>query len=123
MLNVLSFWHAVAYEGFAIISILTILYIAYRERKNPSPPRPSENTRCIVCSALIKEDQHYIVLKCGVDYLFFDSEEHLRLFLDNIEDYKRFKRLKVGDPECYFVKGKKAWFPLKQEEIGVDKAQ
>jgi len=117
LLGVLSFFHAVVYEFFAIGSILAMLYWAYKDKKNAPPPKPSENTRCALCSAVIRENKDYVVLKCADQYLFFDSEEHMKEFLKNIEEYKKFKKLNIGKPECYYSKTNGRWIQLKQEEV------
>ncbi|WP_448584464.1 hypothetical protein [Thermocrinis sp.] len=117
LLGVLSFTHAVAYEFFAICSILAMFYYAYKDRKNIPPPKPSENTRCALCSAVIRESGDYFVLKCEDKYLFFDSEEHMREFLKHVEEHKKFRKLNIGKPECYYAKSNKRWVQLKQEEV------
>ncbi|WP_448587831.1 hypothetical protein [Thermocrinis sp.] len=122
VLGILSFTHAIIYEVFFIMSILGVLLLAFRERKNLPPPKPSENTRCALCSALIRENMEYFVLKCGEDYLYFDSEEHLRKFLKHREEYKKYRKLRIGKPECYYIKSSKTWIPLKQEEVRIEEA-
>lgn len=78
LLGILSFTHVVIFIN------LLVFFHAYREKRNLPPPKPSENTRCVVCSAYIKPNQEYFVLKCGENYLHFDTEEHLKRFLENI---------------------------------------
>ncbi|WP_333785160.1 hypothetical protein [Thermocrinis sp.] len=119
LLGILSFTHAVVYELFAIGSIMGMLYYAYKDKKSAPPPKPSENTRCAFCSALIRENRDYFVLKCEDQYLFFDSEEHMKEFLKNIEEQRKFRKLDIGKPECYYSKTNGKWIQLKQEEVRV----
>ncbi|MCC6063701.1 MAG: hypothetical protein LM570_04135 [Thermocrinis sp.] len=122
LLGILSFTHAVIYEVVVIFINLLVFFYAYREKKNLPPPKPSETTRCVVCSAYIKPNQEYFVLKCGENYLYFDTEEHLkRFFLENIEEYKKFRNLQIKEPECYYIHSRKLWVDLKQEEVSVSK--
>lgn len=87
LLGILSFTHAVIYEAI-VIFINVLVFLCLQGKKNLPPPKPSENTRCVVCSAYIKPNQEYFVLKCGENYLYFDTEEHLKRFIENIEEYK-----------------------------------
>jgi hypothetical protein len=62
------------------------------------------------------------VLRCGENYLYFDTEEHLKQFLENIEEYKKFRNLHIKEPECYYIHSKRLWVDLKQKEVGVSKS-
>ena len=57
LLDILSFTHAVIYEVVVIFINVLVFFNAYREKKSLPSPKPSENTRCVVCSAYIKPDQ------------------------------------------------------------------
>ncbi len=54
-----------------------------------------ESTRCPVCSAFVKRTEGMVALQAGSSYLFFDSEEHLKRFLEEFEEYVRIRRLNV----------------------------
>jgi len=97
-------------------------FYTYREKKNLPPPKPSETTRCVVCSAYIKPKQEYFVLRYGENYLYFDTEEHLKRFLENIEEYKKFRNLQIKEPEYYYIHSRRLWVDLKQKEVGVSKS-
>ena len=45
-----------------------------------------------MCPAYINPDQEYFVLRCGENYLYFDTEKHLKQFFENIEEYKKLKK-------------------------------
>jgi len=122
LLGILSFTHAVIYEAVVILLNVLVFFYAYREKKSLPPPKPSENTRCVVCSAYIKPNQEYLVLKCGENYLYFDTEEHLKRFFENIEEYKKFRNLQIKEPERYYIYSKRLWIDLKQKEVGVSKS-
>jgi len=121
LLGILSFTHAVVYEVVVIFINVLVFFHAYREKKNLPPPKPSETTRCVVCSAYIKPNQEYFVLRCGENYLYFDKEEHLKQFLENIEEYKKLRNLQIKEPECYYTHSKRTWTVLNQKEVSVSK--
>jgi hypothetical protein len=121
LLGILSFTHAIIYEAIVIFINGLVFFYAYREKNKLPPPKPSETTRCVVCSAYIKPNQEYFVLRCGENYLYFDTEEHLKRFLENIEEYKKLRNLQIKEPECYYIHSKRIWVDLKQKEVGVSK--
>ena len=91
-------------------------------KKNLPLPKPSETTKCVVCSVCIKPNQEYFVLRYGENYLYFNKEKHLKRFLENIEEYKKLRNLQIKESECYYIHSKRLWVDLKQKEVGVSKS-
>ncbi len=54
-----------------------------------------EGARCLVCSSFIKRLNGVTALQVENTFLFFDSEEHLRRFLQEFEEYTRVRRLQL----------------------------
>ncbi len=91
--------------------ILALGFYAFMEKKQEKlkPPKPPpKGSRCPVCMGFVKDD-HYCVAREGRDLYYFDCEEHLKRFLEDLGQYKRLRRLNVKTIEDVFVKGWKGW--------------
>ena len=84
-------------SAITLIAFLSVLYIAIRVlRKEIVDISIPQGVRCPVCSAYIKKEDGVVALRVRDSYIFFDSEEHLRRFLSDFEDYKRLRGLKIS---------------------------
>jgi YHS domain-containing protein len=105
-----------AIQSFAIESvfagfILALGFYAFKEKREEKlrPPKPPpKGTRCPVCMGFVKED-HYCVAREGKDLYYFDEEEHLKRFLEDLSEYKRLRKLNIKSIEDVFVKGWEGW--------------
>lgn len=50
-----------------------------------------------------------LVAREGKDLYYFDEEEHLRRFLEDLGEYKRLRKLNIKSIEDVFVKGWEGW--------------
>ncbi len=105
-----------AIQSFAIESvfagfILALGFYAFKEKQEEKlrPPKPPpKGTRCPVCMGFVKED-YYCVAREGRDLYYFDEEEHLKRFLEDLSEYKRLRKLNIKSIEDVFVKGWEGW--------------
>jgi len=49
------------------------------------------------------------VAREGKDLYYFDEEEHLKRFLEDLSEYKRLRKLNIKSIEDVFVKGWEGW--------------
>ncbi len=102
--SVLFFIVAIFVKGSALLLSLfiTILafvvatFLAVKAIKSPFMDIDiPEGSRCLVCSSFIKKVEGVTALHVENRFLFFDSEEHLRRFLQNFEEYVKIRRLNL----------------------------
>ncbi|MCS7214524.1 MAG: hypothetical protein NZ927_09985, partial [Candidatus Calescibacterium sp.] len=97
---------------FVLLFVLGVAFHAFkkkRELKIKPPPPPPKGTRCPVCGAFVKPEDEYAVARDGTDLLYFDSKEHLSVFLQNFADYKELKKLNFRRVEDIYIKGENGW--------------
>ena len=105
-----------AIQSFVIESvfagfILALGFYAFKEKREEKlrPPKPPpKGTRCPVCMGFVKED-YYCVAREGNDLYYFDEEEHLKRFLEDLGEYKRLRKLNIKSIEDVFVKSWEGW--------------
>ncbi|SHK37108.1 hypothetical protein [Thermocrinis minervae] len=97
--------------GFSLT--LLVAYYSLRRMRLEPPPLP-KGCRCAVCSAFIREDHAFAALKSGSIILFFDSEEHMKSFLENFEEYKKLRGLRIERVEWVYSRALGKWLSLEE---------
>jgi len=95
------------FAGF-IVALGFYAFMEKREKKLKPPGPPPSGTRCPVCMGFVKEDQ-YCVAREDKDLFYFDTEEHLRRFLEDLKEYKKLRKLNIRKVEDVYVKGWEGW--------------
>ncbi|MFN3471481.1 MAG: hypothetical protein ACK4ZR_02605 [Aquificaceae bacterium] len=117
--NFLSPFTSFSVDAFVFFVVLFIAFYAFMEKRElriKPPPAPPKGTRCPVCSAFVKPEDEYCVVREGKDLLYFDSLEHLRRFVENFQEYKALRRLNFKRIEDVYIKGEKTWRRLEDFE-------
>ncbi|ADC90200.1 hypothetical protein Thal_1571 [Thermocrinis albus DSM 14484] len=109
ILGILSFYHALLYEVFAGLVLISLVYMARREKTVLPKPKLPPQARCALCGAYIKPHDNYSAAKCGDTVLFFESPEHLIRFLEDFDTYVKAKELNLKEPSHIFVRSEGAW--------------
>ena len=100
-----------AIEGVFAGFILALAFHAFMEKREERRrlPKPPEKVRCPVCMGFVKKEDQYCVAREGKDLLYFDTEEHLRRFLEDLAEYKKLRKLNIKKIEDVYAKGWSQW--------------
>ncbi|WP_448587460.1 hypothetical protein [Thermocrinis sp.] len=104
-----------AFQSFAIEAvfagfILALGFYAFMEKRKErlKPPKPPpKRTRCPVCMSFIKDP--HCVAREGRDLYYFDTEECLKRFLEDLPSYKKLRKLNIRKIEDVHVRGWDGW--------------
>lgn len=113
--NFLSPFTSFAVDAFVFFTVLAIAFYAFMEKREwriKPPPPPPKGSRCPVCGSFVKPDQDYAVAREGKNLLYFDSKEHLFIFLENFKEYKTLRKLNFRRIEDFYLKGERGWTSL-----------